>query len=129
MTPYEKSLELIRLRPHIEAALGYGDDTHTFADVQEMVAAGRAVLWPGPAGSSTCVVTETVLDPRRKSLHFFLAAGRMAELEIMTPFILDWGKSEGCSHATLVGRKGWQRSFLARSGWNVSPIVLMSKAL
>ncbi len=121
-----KAMELLRFRPHIEAALAHGDDTHTFADVQDMVAAGKAVLWPGPA---SCIVTETVLDPRRKSLHFFLAAGRMAELEIMTPYILDWGKSEGCSHATLVGRKGWQRSFLSRTGWNVSPIVYMTKAL
>lgn len=125
MTP-EKLIEFQRFRPHIEAALSYGDDTHTFADVQEMVAAGRAVFWPGPA---SCIVTETVLDPRRKSLHFFLAAGKRSELEIMTPYILEFGRQEGCTHATLVGRKGWQRSFLARTGWEVSPVVYMTKTL
>ena len=119
-------LDLQRFRPHIEAALSHGDDTHTFADVQDMVAAGKAQFFPGPA---SCVVTELVLDPRRKSLHFFLAAGRMAELEIMAPHILEFGRREGCTHATLIGRKGWQRSFLARTGWTKSPLILMERDL
>jgi hypothetical protein len=113
-------------RTHIERALAYGDDTHTYADVQEMVAAGRAVFWPGPA---SCVVTETILGPRRKSLHFFLAAGKLSELEIMAPHLLEWGRSEGCTRATLIGRPGWQRSFLTRTGWSVSPLILMGKDL
>ncbi len=126
MSVTEKSVDLVAFRHHIEKALGYGDDTHTFADVQDMVAAGKAQFFPGPA---SCIVTELVLDPRRKSVHFFLAAGKMSELEIMTPHILDWAKSEGCTHATLSGRKGWQRSFLSRTGWQTYPIVIMHKAL
>ncbi len=120
------TVDLVAFRPYIESALAYGDDTHTFADVQDMVAAGKAQFWPAP---SSCMVTELVLDPRRKSLHFFLAAGKMSELEIMTPHILEWAKSEGCTHATLTGRRGWQRSFLSRTGWTTDPTVMMHKAL
>lgn len=119
-------LEIERFRPHIEAALAYGDGTRTYDDVAALVAAGQATLWPGPA---SVVITETVLEPRSKTLHFFLAAGKMAELEIMTPHILDWGRSHGCSNATLIGRKGWQRSFLTRTGWRVAPVILMETTL
>lgn len=125
MTP-EKLVELQRFRPHIEAALAYSDATHGWEDVAEMVAAGNAVFWPGP---DSVIITETILDPRQKSLHFFLAAGRMSELEIMTPHILAWGKAQGCTKATLAGRKGWQRSFLSRTGWTPAPIVVMHKTL
>lgn len=122
----QNMLELQRLRPHIERALSYSDDTHLYDDVAEMVSADRAVLWSGP---DSVIVTETILDPRRKSLHFFLAAGQMAELEIMTPHILEFGRMEGCTKATLIGRKGWQRSFLSRTGWSPSPLVMMEKTL
>lgn len=119
--------DIERFRPHIEAALAYGDGTRTYDDVAEMVAAGHAVFWPGPA---SCVVTETIIEPRAKTLHIFLAGGCMSEIEIMAPHILAWGKSEGCTLATLLGRPGWKRSFLTRTGWNVvADLVSMSKPL
>ena len=122
----DKLRDITRWKSYIERALAYGDGSRTYDDVAEMVAAGRALLWPGPA---SCVITETILEPRSKSLHFFLAAGEMRELEIMAPHILAWGKSEGCTTASLIGRKGWTRSFLARTGWRQLPLVIMQKDL
>jgi tRNA A37 threonylcarbamoyladenosine synthetase subunit TsaC/SUA5/YrdC len=91
-----------------------------------MVAAGHAQFWPGP---ESLIVTETIAYPRRKHLHFFLAAGVRRELQAMTPYILDEGRSQGCTKATLIGRKGWQRTFLRDTGWTVSDLVLMERDL
>jgi hypothetical protein len=125
MIPAEM-LDFSRYRVQIQSALDYAGDTHTVDDVADMIAAGRAFLWPGPA---SVIVTELVEHPRQKLLHFFLAAGVRRELAAMTPYILAWGRSQGCTRASLVGRKGWQRTFLKDTGWAVSDLVIMERAL
>lgn len=115
-----------RYRPLIEAALVYEGGAHTVDDVMEAVAKGEADAWYGP---QSIVITQIDEQPRRKILHFFLAAGRMEELEAMTPGILHWGEEQGCTVARLVGRKGWTRSFLTRTGWTDTQHVIMEKAI
>lgn len=122
----ENSLDFSRFRTHIEAALSHSENTHQFEDVAKMVAAGEAMLWPGPA---SVICTETIDHPQRRILNFFLAGGTMPELEAMTPLVLEWGKEQGCSMATLVGRRGWERTFLARTGWRKSDCIIMVKDL
>lgn len=119
-------LDISRFRPHISAALAYSGGTHQYEDVAEMIAAGRANLWPGP---ESVIVTEVIQHPREKHLHFFLAAGNRRELAAMHPLVCDWGRAQGCTKASLVGRKGWQRTFLAGAGWRVSDLILMERAL
>lgn len=108
-------------KPQIEAALQYSGHSHTFDDVVAMVKAGKAQFWGGP---TSVIVTEIVLEPQQKVLHFFLAGGNLAELEAMTPMILQWGREKGCVRASLVGRKGWDRTFLKRQGWTNGLVVL-----
>lgn len=110
----------------VEAALVYSGGSHTVDDVQQMIDSGEAMLWEGP---HSLVVTQVDVQPKEKALHFFLAAGRMQELDAMTPIILEWGSSQGCTKARLVGRKGWARSFLAHTGWSDSGLVIMEKSL
>lgn len=118
-------ITLEEARPQIEAALSYSGGTHNFNDVCEQITAGRLQFWPGPR---SVVVTEIIEYPRQRTLHFFLAGGHMAELEAMLPTILEWGRAQGCTSASLTGRKGWVRSFLKDEGWNES-LVTMTKAL
>ena len=106
--------DIERLRPEIEKALKYSLNTHTFDDVVELVQQARMQLWPG---KSSVIVTEIVLHPQQKCLNYFLAAGEMDELALMTPMIESWGKGLGCTRVTLAGRKGWQRTFLAKTGY------------
>jgi hypothetical protein len=119
-------MDLERARPHIEAALSYAGGTHTYEDVVAMIHAGRLKFWPGP---NSAVVTEIIEYPRRRTLHFFLAGGNLAELEVMLPGIIEWGRTtQGCDSASLTGRKGWERTFLKREGWTAN-LVVMTKAL
>lgn len=113
--------DIAQYREQIEAALVYSGHSHTFADVAEMVAANRAQFWAGPA---SVIVTQVVQEPQHKVLHFFLAGGNLAELEQMTPFVEAWGKEQGCVRASLIGRKGWDRTFLSRQGWHNGMVVL-----
>lgn len=101
-------------RPYIEAALHYSGGTHTFDDVCDAVAAGTMQLWPGVASA---IVTEILTTPRKRCLNVFLAGGNLAELEVMTPGVLAWGRERGCTSAVFTGRKGWERTFLTRDGW------------
>lgn len=108
-------------RPQIEAALKYSGHSHTFDDVVAMVEAGTAQVWFGP---SSVIVTEIVLEPQFKVLQYFLAGGNLAELEAMQPIIEQWAREHGCTRAVIVGRKGWERTFLARQGWTNGLVVL-----
>jgi superfamily II DNA/RNA helicase len=89
--------DIERLRPEIEKALKYSLNTHTFDDVVELVQQAKMQFWPG---RNSVVVTEIVLHPQQKCLNYFLAAGVMEELELMSPMIEAWGKSLGCTRVT-----------------------------
>ena len=110
----------------VETSLAYEGGSTTVDDVEAGIARGEAMLWLGP---HSVIVTQLDEQPQRRILHFFLAAGRMDELEAMTPGILRWGEEQGCTVARLVGRKGWTRSFLARTGWTDTQLVIMEKPL
>lgn len=112
---------LAEYQRQIDAALEYSGKSHTFDDVAAMVADGRAQAWYGP---DSIIITEVVVEPRHKVLHYFLAGGSLAELEAMLPIVEAWGREHGCTRATLVGRKGWERTFLKRQGWTNGLVVL-----
>ncbi len=118
-------MDLARARPHIEAALSYAGGTHTFDDVAAMLSKGRLQLWSGP---HSAIVTEIIEYPQKRTLHFFLAGGNLAELEVMLPGVIDWGRTQGCISASMTGRRGWERTFLKREGWTAN-LVVMTKAI
>lgn len=116
--------DLSQYRRYIESALAFNGGTHTYDDVVEMIAAGQALLWTGPA---TVCITEIIDHPRKRILNIFLAGGEapgvLPEMERILPIILDWAREQGCQLATFTGRKGWEKTFLARSGWDFSLVV------
>lgn len=107
--------QLERLRHHVEAALEYSGGTHNFDDVAEMVKDHRLQLWPA---KDSVVLTEIIVYPRLKNLHYFLAGGDLDELSRMRPLIESWGKSIGCTRVTLAGRRGWAKTFLKDEGYS-----------
>lgn len=113
--------ELTRCRQWIEDALEYSGGTHTFNDIAAGVLANRFQLWPN---HNSAVVTEIVVYPQLKDLHYFLAGGNLDELKAMRPVIEDWGKSVGCTRVTLAGRRGWERTFLKDEGYEPQWFIL-----
>jgi hypothetical protein len=100
-------------REMIESAMSYGGGTHTFEDVRELVAIGKAQLWPG---KTSVGVTEIIQFPRKKTLNCWLAAGDLDELLVMMQCAKEWGAAQGCDTMTMSGRMGWQR-VLNKHGW------------
>jgi hypothetical protein len=112
---------LERLRHHVEAALEYSGGTHGFDDIVEMVAKNQLQVWPA---TQSIVLTEIIVYPRLKNLHYFLAGGDLDELSRMRPMIESWGKSLGCTRVSLAGRRGWAKTFLKDEGYSPQWTVL-----
>ena len=125
-TATEPPVEMGGHRAYIEDALQYSEQTHTFEDVQDAVRAGSMQFWPG---YSSAVVTEIHVYPKAKCLHIFLAGGNLEEIEIMAPSILKWGYVMGCEAASIAGRRGWERSFLTKTGWQKLNLIYLTKRL
>jgi hypothetical protein len=117
--------DLDRLRIQIESALEYSGGTHGFDDIADGVQDGRFQLWPG---IKSVVITEIIVYPRLKDLHYFLAGGDLDELKQMRPYIERWGKDLGCTRVSLAGRKGWYKTFLRDEGYEPKWFI-MSKEL
>jgi hypothetical protein len=113
--------DLQRLRHHVEAALEYSGGTHGIEDIAEGLKKGRFQLWPA---DDSVVVTEIIVYPRLKNLHFFLAGGDLDELRLMRPLIESWGRDMGCTRVSLAGREGWAKTFLRDEGYKPKWFVL-----
>lgn len=113
--------QLERLRHHVEAALEYSGGTHAFDDIVEMVKKEQLQVWPA---TQSIVLTEIIVYPKLKNLHYFLAGGDLDELSRMRPMIESWGKSLGCTRVSLAGRRGWAKTFLKDEGYSPQWTVL-----
>jgi hypothetical protein len=103
-----------RLAPLLTPALVYAGGW-TVADVRARVASGLMQLW---AGDRSVLITQLEQAPRWKELHFFSAAGHLDELRRLYDAAMAWGRLQGCRRATILGRPGWERTFLTREeGW------------
>lgn len=105
----------------LERALAYAGGSHSLTDIEAGIADGTFQLWEG---ERSVIVTEIRRTPGYTFLLFFLAGGNLRELEAMTPPILAWGQSVGCTKAQFVGRHGWQRTWLARDGWRAQAVMM-----
>ena len=103
-----QSDEFERCKPWIEAALEYSGGTHTIEDIAQGIAERRLQFWPAPNG---CLVTELVKYPRTRVLNVFLGGGEFDQLVDMHGDVIAWAKLQGCTAATISGRKGWERAF------------------
>ena len=103
-------------------ALERGGSTHTVEDVLDEIQRGEAQLWEA---DGALIVTEIHDTPRKRLLHFWLATGELQAVIALMHRALEWAKSEGCTMATLAGRKGWEK-VLASEGW-VPMLTMMSR--
>lgn len=103
-------------------ALEYAGGSHTLADIKAAVAQGDCQEW---LGDRSAIITEIRQTPQQKILLFWLAAGEMDELRAMAEPICEWGRQQHCVKAQLIGRRGWERSPIAKyDGWKFVSIVM-----
>lgn len=108
------------MRHLLEAALAHEGVGRSVEDVLERIKSGDAQMW---AGKAAFHITEIIIYPNRKTLHVWLSGGDMGELIEMAPKLMAWGKSMGCSHASIEGRAGWERK-LAPMGFKKQAVSL-----
>ena len=121
MKPNDLEQEFASRKAEIERALAYAGGTHTVEDCWDLIQQNKLQLWVGP---HSVIITELEQYPQLKAVRFFLAAGRMDELQSMADSILDWARTEGCTRAGMIGRPGWARSWMAKDGWKTTHIVM-----
>lgn len=114
--------ELVRLRPHIDAALEYSGEmpTHTFNDIVDGIEAKKFQAWPG---MRSILISEILAYPRKKGVHIFLAGGDLDELIDMQEDVATWAKAIGADHLSLCGRRGWKKALTDR-GWGHEMMAL-----
>lgn len=115
----ELLMEFARCLPWIEAALAESPQGHTPWTVAASLAdgSGRCLLWPG----RKCMM---VTELEGTSVNGWLAAGSLEEIALMTPCVERYAVHVGAKKATLIGRRGWERSFLRDRGYKVNNVVL-----
>lgn len=96
-------------RRPLERAIAEGGGIDDFDGVYQDVAGGRMQLF---AAGQSVLVTQIQEYPRARVLQLCYAAGRLADLEPWLDAVLAWGKSKGCTKAVMIGRRGWERTFL-----------------
>ena len=70
---------------------------------------GDAQFWPAV---DAAMLTE--LDSTGRNLHIRLFGGTLERLREMLPDVEAFGRALGCTRITLTGRRGWERTALAR---------------
>ncbi|MDP1616776.1 hypothetical protein [Phenylobacterium sp.] len=76
------------------------------ASLRAEILSGRAQLWAGEAGA---LVTQCVESAEGRSLHVWLAGGRLDTILALRPGVEAWARGLGCAEVTIEGRNGWAR--------------------
>ena len=104
-------------RARFEKALDYGGNTHTVADVTDLVRTGKAQFWEHGDG---VIITELYEYPRLKAVSFWLMSGTVPDCMALEDDILSWAADQGCTMAISTGRKGWLYH-ARKTGWRPRP--------
>jgi len=119
-----------RYHPMLERALAWAHGTHKIQDIEAACRSGRMQFWPMP---HACLVTEVQEAPQAKVLHIFLGAaqpGYLHEIQTIAPLVYQCAQQLGCKAVTLLGRKGWARTFAtATDGWVDRQCVFLAKEI
>jgi len=76
------------------------------AALRTEILSGEAQLWAGEGGA---LVTQCIEGPEGRSLHVWLAGGRLDTILSLRPGVEAWARGLGCADVTIEGRSGWAR--------------------
>jgi len=99
----------------LELSLAQCGNTHTVADVHDLVRQQKARFWTNGDG---CIVTEINRYPQLSAVHYWLIFGELQACLALEDTINAYALEERCSIATANGRPGWLRA-AAPTGWKL----------
>ncbi len=112
--------DIEKFREILAPALKLGE-THRFEDVLAEVAAHTMQFW---SFEKSCVISQICHTPLATVCHIFLGAGELSGIEAIAPVVEQWAREQGCTRMQFIGRPGWDRTFLNRSGWTTTAICM-----
>lgn len=120
MTPAEFEAEWARCAQWIDAARLHGAP-QSLEQIKEGIVEGRYQFWPAV---DAAVITQVVRGVRPE-LNIYLAGGALERLRDMLPVLELYGRSMECVSVTILGRVGWQRTFLTKEmGYKLTMVQL-----
>lgn len=99
-----------RCAPWLDAALHRGGDTLTLNDVFDRVQRGLYHFWPA---EDAAAVTQ-IIPGKRTEFNVLLGGGNMDTLKPMLEEMERFARAAGCVLMTILGRRGWERTFVTR---------------
>lgn len=127
MTVADLMAEWERCSPWLEAAIATARDGRSLDDVFYDVCTGAMQFWPG---EDSAVVTQLLDHPDgRRECNIFLAGGSLDTLERMLVEIERFARANNATVMTVMGRRGWERSFLVKTAGYMPVATLYRKEL
>lgn len=96
------------------------DGTHTWQHVQDLYEAKAVQIFHNDHGAW---ITEIAKSPLSKWLNVWVVAGELPGVMDLQPQVLEFAKSQGCSHLTATARFGWKH-VAAAHGWRKHAMVI-----
>lgn len=114
----------------LQEALDAGGDLTPLWAIRETILSGHKQFWSLGSDGNAAMVTQVEDHPfNGRECCIYLAAGDLASLERLLPKVEAWAKASGARAMTVMGRLGWQRSFLTRAAGYTPLSVLYMKEL
>lgn len=114
-------VEWTRCWPWLQATLDYEGHLTPEQWYKEQVVAGTMWFWPG---SDSAGITRFEETAHGRVCVIELIGGKAATLEAMLRDVETWAVARQCRAMRFWGRKGWQRLFPARTGYQVDRVRL-----
>lgn len=70
------------------------------------------------------IATKIFEGRKGREVIFWLAGGKMKGILELYPLVEAFARGLGCVSMTLIGRRGWERSFLRDEGWEPTLVHL-----
>ncbi len=100
---------LAAVRGPLERAIAEAGGITDFAGVYNDVASGRMQVF---ATGGSILLAEVQQYRLAKVLQLCYGAGALSEMEPWFDTVLEWGRQMGCTKVVMLGRRGWERTFL-----------------
>lgn len=125
MIEVERNLDAVR--ELLEPALAHDLSGWTWTDVEQAHAAGGLLVLNIGAGLAACAL-QVLPFKGGQALHVASLGGQYMDrwLPHLLVLLADVAQNQGCSHVTLLGRRGWQRE-LAPAGFHVEQVLMAAE--